>query len=36
VFDFGNWTGGALKVDDELAGTEKVSKGEIGIIGIGV
>jgi hypothetical protein len=36
VFDFGNWTGGALKVDDKLAGTEKVGKREIGIIGIGV
>jgi hypothetical protein len=36
VFDFGNWTGGALKVDGEFAGTEKVGKGEIDIIGIGV
>jgi hypothetical protein len=36
VFDFGNWIGGALKVDDELAGTEKIGKGEIGIIEIGV
>jgi hypothetical protein len=36
VFDFGNWTSGALKVDSELAGTEKVGKREIGIIEIGV
>jgi hypothetical protein len=36
VFDFGNWTGGALKVDDKLAGTEKIGKREIGIIEIDV
>jgi hypothetical protein len=36
VFDFGNWIGSTLKVDDELAATEKVGKREIGIIGIGV